>query len=94
MHYSNKPEHVRVELFDARDDNSLGKWRYTIELDMSGMYNSTDRIPAFKECLKRYFLNSDREISGHQGYAICFDPFHKAEYPIHVRIDTHRPTGI
>lgn len=99
-HFSAKTGMVRVELFrvpdklysgDLQNVSVLRKWGYTIAVDMTDFYNESLIHDAFAKALKAYFskANLTKEVTGFDGQAICFDPYHQHAHPISLRIDTY-----
>lgn len=87
MHFSENPGNVRVELFSKRDDGSLGKWRYTIAVDMSPYYSTLLIHDALQNAIRDYFKSPIRSVTGFNGIAICFDPYYEHAHPIWVEVN-------
>lgn len=78
MHYSNEPNHVRVDFFKAG-----GKWGYTEMAVWPGeLWNGKNLIrEAFIKVLKQNFPNRFRGLT-----AVCLEPYHEHTHPLMVHI--------
>jgi hypothetical protein len=85
-HFSLQPGMVRGELFKPPTDGG-GKWKYTVQIDMSKHYNDLNIYDAVLASYRETPASVRGVIDGCTGYLlVVFDPYHKNAYPVAVMI--------
>lgn len=87
MHYSDNPDHVRIDFF--RPDR-CGKWYMTEVLDMKPFYHFPQIHVAFRIALARHF-ESVTSLTGFwwrgKGMqVICLEPHHEHAHPLSITL--------
>jgi len=86
-HFNLRPGMVRGELFRLHENGTGGKWKYTVQIDMSTHYNDLNIYDAVAKSYRETPAITRGVVDGATGYLLVVpDPYHRNAYPVAVMI--------